>query len=141
MKRLLSGQRGGTLAETAILLPVLLLMVMAIMDAGHLIYDWVVLTNATREAARYGIAAERSLFESQAVLTADVHSHAVSQVSALLDPATLDVEVTVAMDSSGLFPATVTVDTNYTVPMITPLVKAIRANLPITVSSVMRAES
>ncbi len=142
MRSVRSG-RGSAAAENAILLPVLLLMVMAIMEGGHIIYDWVVLTNGTREAARYGVVAQRSLFESPSALAGDVQGHAVSWMSGLLNPSVTasNVDVDVAMDSAGKYPASITVTTTYTVTMLTPLVQAIVPSVPLTVSSVMRAES
>ncbi len=48
--------RGQSLVETALILPVLVLFVFAILDLGRGAYAYNVVANAAREAARYGVA-------------------------------------------------------------------------------------
>jgi Flp pilus assembly protein TadG len=48
-------QRGAALVEFALVLPLLLLLVFGIIEFGLVLYDKTVITNASREAARYGI--------------------------------------------------------------------------------------
>jgi Flp pilus assembly protein TadG len=47
--------RGATIVEFAIVLPVFLLLIFGIIDFGLLIYNKQILTNATREGARAGV--------------------------------------------------------------------------------------
>jgi Flp pilus assembly protein TadG len=47
--------RGATIVEFAIVLPVLLLLIFGIIDYGLLIYNKQILTNACREGARAGV--------------------------------------------------------------------------------------
>jgi hypothetical protein len=47
-------QRGQSLVETAIVVPILLLLVAAVVDFGRIFDAYIVLTNAVREGARYG---------------------------------------------------------------------------------------
>ena len=47
-------QLGQNLAEFALLLPLLLTLVLGTLDIGRAFYTYVSLTNAAREAARYG---------------------------------------------------------------------------------------
>ena len=51
-----SVERGAILAEFAIVLPILLLLLMGVTEFGLLFYNKQVLTNASREGARAGIA-------------------------------------------------------------------------------------
>ena len=51
MKRL-KGQRGAALIETAITIPLVLLVSVAIFEFGRAYQTWQVLTNAAREGAR-----------------------------------------------------------------------------------------
>jgi len=53
-KRGLRAERGAVAVEFAILLPVFLLLVFGIMDFGHAFYIKQVVSNASREGARYG---------------------------------------------------------------------------------------
>ena len=54
MKQVLS-QRGGSMVEFALILPILIILVFGIIEFGILIYNQQVLTNAAREGARRGI--------------------------------------------------------------------------------------
>ena len=56
MKQL--NERGVIAAEFAILLPVLLLLLFGTMEFGMMMYGREIVTNATREGARYGIVAQ-----------------------------------------------------------------------------------
>ena len=48
-------ERGQDLAEFAIILPVLLLLILGILEFGILVFDYNTISNAAREGARYGI--------------------------------------------------------------------------------------
>ena len=52
MRRRLRSERGAALLETAITLPIILLVSVAIFEFGRAYQTWQVLTNASREAAR-----------------------------------------------------------------------------------------
>ena len=54
LRRLLRGKHGQSLAEFALLLPVLLLLALGAMDFGRLYFAYVSVTNASRNAAQYG---------------------------------------------------------------------------------------
>lgn len=53
-KRSLRAERGAIAVEFAILLPVFLLLVFGIIDFGHAFYMKQMVSNASREGARYG---------------------------------------------------------------------------------------
>lgn len=48
-------QTGQAIVEFALVLPLLLILIFGVMEFGILLYDKAVITNASREAARYGI--------------------------------------------------------------------------------------
>jgi Flp pilus assembly protein TadG len=52
-------QKGTSTVEFAMILPFFLIMLFGIMEFGMLLYDKAVITNASREAARSGIAFRR----------------------------------------------------------------------------------
>jgi Flp pilus assembly protein TadG len=54
--KLKQSQKGLAMVEAAIIFPVFLLLMFGIMDLGIVLYDKAVITNASREAARSGIA-------------------------------------------------------------------------------------
>src|SRR5512134_2846277 len=53
--RLIKSQRGAALLETAITLPLILLVSVAIFEFGRAYQTWQVLTNAAREGARVAV--------------------------------------------------------------------------------------
>jgi Flp pilus assembly protein TadG len=53
-KRLIRGEGGAVAVEFAIILPILVLLVFGIIDFGHAWYMKQIVTNASREGARYG---------------------------------------------------------------------------------------
>ena len=55
MRRLLTGERGTALLETALTLPLLLLVSVGIFEFGRAYQTWQVLTNAAREGARIAV--------------------------------------------------------------------------------------
>ena len=62
-------ERGAVAAEFAILLPVLMLIVFGTIEFGRLMYGREIVTNATREGARYGIVAQAPPVSSAAMIT------------------------------------------------------------------------
>lgn len=85
-------QRGVAIIETALTLPLLLLLLFGIMNYGIALYNKAVITNASREAARAGI-----VFSSDGVDFDEVEAIAVAYCADKLitfgDPATADVTV------------------------------------------------
>lgn len=47
--------RGGALIEFVIIIPILVLLMIGILEASIMLYDKAMITNASREGARYGI--------------------------------------------------------------------------------------
>jgi Flp pilus assembly protein TadG len=128
-------ERGQSLVEFALVIPVFLIIVMGIIDLGMGIRSWISITNAAREAARYG-AVYCSNGEGDA---ADVENRAIDSAPTLgLIPD--DVAVTnCAMDQTG---ESVTVTISYDYELVTPLggMLAIPSTLTLTSSSDMRLE-
>ena len=55
MRRLLAGEQGTALLETAMTLPLLLIVSVGIFEFGRAFQTWQVLTNAAREGARVAV--------------------------------------------------------------------------------------
>jgi Flp pilus assembly protein TadG len=55
MKRRVRGERGAALVETALTLPLLLLITIGLVEIGRAYQTWQVLTNAAREGARMAV--------------------------------------------------------------------------------------
>lgn len=51
----LSSEKGTTIVETAMMLPILVLLIFGIIEFSLIMYDKAMITNASREGCRYGI--------------------------------------------------------------------------------------
>ena len=72
MMSLSSKQKGAEVIEFALILPFLLLILFGIMEFGIIVYDKAIITNASREGARSGVAFKCPLLTTdqiQAVVT------------------------------------------------------------------------
>ena len=101
-------ERGQAVAEFAMIVPIFLLLVFAIVDFGMGFHAWITVTNAAREGARLGAVGGSSIEISDEVYA----------TSATLDAAQLSVIVT---NAEGLPGTSVTVDVTYDYQLITPL--------------------
>ena len=79
MRRLLD--RGATLVEVGLLLPMLILLAIGLSEAGFLVIDYVTVTNAAREGARTGAAAADYVDTVLGVDADDLILEAVEQAS------------------------------------------------------------
>ncbi len=55
LRRITTSQRGSAAVEFALVLPVLIVLLFGIIEFGIILYNKAVITNASREGARYGI--------------------------------------------------------------------------------------
>lgn len=101
-------ERGQAVAEFALVIPIFLLLVFAIVDFGMGFHAWITVTNSAREGARLG-----AVGGSQTEIEDEVYS-----TSASLDADKLDVLVTNAEGNPG---ESVVVDVEYDYELITPL--------------------
>ena len=86
MKRSWRSTVGATAVEMAVILPAFLLLIMGVMEGGRILGAWVILTNESREAARYGVAGNlTSRYDTNPDgLTAEVTVYATSRIGAPL---------------------------------------------------------
>ena len=107
------GEVGQAMVEFALVLPIFLVVVFAIVDFGMGFNAWITVSNASREGARIGVVGANS-----ATITAKVQSTA----SSLKDTSTnLHVTVTNASDQGGDPGESVKVAVEYDYHLITPL--------------------
>lgn len=66
MTRLLRSQHGTALIETALILPILLLIAVGIFEFGRAYQTWEVMTNAVREGARVAILPSTTTADAEA---------------------------------------------------------------------------
>lgn len=131
---------GQSLAEFALVIPVLLLLFMGILDFGRAIYAYNTLSNAAREGARVAIVDQ--------TVTSGVPAaaqRAADQSTGLgVDPAT-DVDVTYTAPDGSACPSHAlgcfaTVDVRYEFRAITPLIGNIVGPLDLEVSTALAIE-
>jgi hypothetical protein len=132
------GERAQALVEFALVVPLFIVLVLAIVDFGWLLRDYVILTNSSREAARLGItkcavAGDQTAIQQRAV---DYSSSllSLSDVTAPTCPSTTGAELKVTV--------------KYTYKYITPLGPMLStlsggvwpSTLPLSSSTSMRME-
>jgi Flp pilus assembly protein TadG len=96
--RRLGGERGTALVETAMVLPLILLISVAIFEFGRAFQTWEVLTNAAREGARVAVLPNSTTAGDQAVAVAYLNAGALDGGSAtiLVTPTTIPIGATTA---------------------------------------------
>jgi Flp pilus assembly protein TadG len=103
-----SGERGQSLVEFAMIIPLFLLLVFAIVDFGMGFYSWITVTNAAREGARVGaVGADEDTITTR-----------VQDTAGSLDDGNLTVTVLNAQGNSG---EEVSVTAEYDYSLITPV--------------------
>ncbi len=105
------GERGQTLVEFALLLPIFLILLFAIVDFGLGLNAWITITNSAREGARVGAVGADS-----ATITERVQATGAGGLKAWSSNGT--VTVTNAQGQPG---ESVTVKVDYDYDLITPL--------------------
>src|SRR6188472_3001150 len=116
MKRI-RNQKGAALLETAVTIPLVLAVCVAIFEFGRAYQTWQVLTNAAREGARVSILAETS----DAQVTSAVRAYMPSGQLPKYPSAGVSVERTVPFGSNTASRITVTYPFNFTV--LNPVMK------------------
>jgi Flp pilus assembly protein TadG len=121
MKRI-RNQRGAALLETAITLPLVLLVTVSIFEFGRAYQTWQVLTNAAREGARIAVLAD----STDAQITGAVRNYMTSGQLSLAATATVNVERSVAFGTNTASRVTVTYPFNFIV--LNPVARLVQRN-------------
>lgn len=111
MRKRIRNERGAALLETAITIPLILAVCVAIFEFGRAYQTWQVLTNAAREGARVAILAETT----DAQVTTAVRNYMQSGQLSKYDSASVSVERTVPFGSNTASKITVTYPFDFTV--------------------------
>ena len=115
IKKLQKKRKGQSLVETALILPVILLLLTAIIDFGLLFNHYLIVSNASREGARGA-----SLGNTNEQIT-----NTVKNVASTLDESKLSITITPNRPADRKAGTTVTVAVKYQYSMITPIIAAI----------------
>lgn len=112
---LLKNRKGQSLVETALVLPVILLLLTAIIDFGLLFNNYLIVSNASREGAR---GASLGNTNEQIINT-------INNVTTSLDDTRLSITITPNQLTGRTSGMTVTVSVEYQYSMITPVIAAV----------------
>ena len=115
MRRRTRYQRGQSLVEFALLLPILLIIVLGVTDFGRLYFAYVSVTNAARNGAHYASASTEKAADLDGIRGA-----ALADTENLLNtsPTNPDVSAQTGLDGQGKTYTSVTV--NYTFETLLP---------------------
>ncbi len=137
MKIIKRGEKGQAMVEFALILPILILLLCGIIDFGWIFGNQVVLSNATRESARY-----MAMNYDPTATSAANKAVAVDVLDDLVPPAVIPSNMTVTFSAVvGTDSTSVTVGVSYPLKVLTPLVGVILGNtFTISASTSMRVE-
>ncbi len=108
LPRLALRERGQTLVEFALILPIMLLLIFALVDFGRGFYTWLIVTNGAREGARVGATQQ----DYNAIMTR------IRQATDTLDEDRMTVTLTNVQGPRG---EPITVDIRYDFDWVTPI--------------------
>ncbi len=90
--RISKGNAAQSMVETALILPIMILLMVGVLDLGRFYYAYITIFNAAREGARYGIS------HAQPLDTNGIQSHAQNEaIGSLVTPS--DLQVSSACDT------------------------------------------
>lgn len=127
MRRWLRSERGQTMVETAMVLPILLVLVFGMIDFGRVFNAWITVTNSAREGARVGATRQDETAIEARVAAAMGH----------IDDYTVDI-----VNAGGASGTAVSVSVETTIDILTPLIGDIIGGGSVTISetTTMRLE-
>jgi Flp pilus assembly protein TadG len=126
-------ERGQAVVETALVLPIIALLLFGMLDGGRVFHAWIVVTNGAREGARAASARQDTLV----VLTAvDDAMGSITTFNVSVNPP----DPSDPLGAPSGTPVTVDVDTDVT--LVTPLIGALFGGPTVNVnaSSTMQLE-
>jgi Flp pilus assembly protein TadG len=121
MKRI-RNQRGAALLETAITIPLVLLVTVSIFEFGRAYQTWQVLTNAAREGARVAVLSE----STDANVSETVRNYMQSGQLQGAATATINIERVVPFGANTASRITVTYPFNFTV--LNPVIRLVNSS-------------
>jgi Flp pilus assembly protein TadG len=129
-QKFLGNQKGQSMVETALILPIVVLLLTGIIDFGLLFNNYLVITNASREAAR-----------NAAVGCTDLEINMlVANMTSTLDQSKMETKIH-PVQADRVKGEEVTITITYDNVLLTPLVSSIVPNpLKLTTKTVMRIE-
>lgn len=134
-KQLIRNERGAALLETAITIPIILLISVGIFEFGRAYQTWQVLTNAAREGARIAILSEMSDADVSAAVTNYMNG------GRLTDVQSANIVIERNVDVNGRSSSRITVNYPFSFIVLNPVVRLVDGQsgtgaAPLTMQSV-----
>ncbi|MFB4169681.1 TadE/TadG family type IV pilus assembly protein [Virgibacillus sp. JSM 102003] len=126
----MKSQKGQSLVETALILPILLLLVFGITDFGRIFHAYLTLDHAGREAARTA-----TIGSSDSVIRAKI-----TDATSSLDEDNLGITITPGGEANRTSGSEVTITLTYPVDFLTPVIGQIIEEFDLKDTTVMRVE-
>ena len=123
-RHLLPGSEAASAVEFALLLPVLALLICGIIDFGFMFYNWNVVNEASREAARYA-AVNKSVNNNNPPTKAQVQTY----INNIYPSVSLQLNPTQPTSNN-----TVTATVTYSYTIMTPIISAFFTSNPVTLT-------
>ncbi len=119
----MNGEKGQALVEFALLIPIFLILLFAIVDFGMGFYSWITVTNSAREGARVGaVHAPLNVASSPCFGKGSLEQCIEDRVLDSADLADEDTKMTVTItNAQGQSGESVVVKVDYDYDLITPL--------------------
>ncbi|MGI5858042.1 MAG: TadE/TadG family type IV pilus assembly protein [Tepidanaerobacteraceae bacterium] len=132
IRKLFGRQKGQTLVELALVLPIIILILFGILEFGRIFHSYIVITNAAREGVRLGAVGK----QDEEIISRIREAAPLYEADTRLQVTRL--EPNESARTSGL---PLTVEVTYDVELVTPLFSSVLPN-PVTLKSkaVMRVE-
>jgi Flp pilus assembly protein TadG len=132
-----SRERGSAMVETAIAIPILLVLMVGIFEVGRAYETWQVLTNAAREGARMSVTPG----SSQSNTTALIRQYMANGQLINSATAAVDVNTGASIDVNGtpVSASAVTVDYPFEFIMLQPVVRLVAPGATVGGPITMRA--
>lgn len=112
--RKLKNLKGGAMIEMALVVPILTLILIGIIEFSVIFYDKAIITNASREGARYGIVLRKPTYASAASVISFTQAYCSNKlISFSSTPASAVVTVT-SSTTTPVFGDSLTVKVSYT---------------------------
>ncbi len=130
MKWLQNKEKGQSLVEFTLVLPILLILLLGIVVFGQIFFSYMVIQNASRDAARYGSVGATDI-EINQIIQSKTTSLNQANIAVTINPSP-------SLRNHG---EQIEVQVGYNVPLFTPMWSSILPNpFPITAKTVMRIE-
>ena len=120
IRNIIRDNRGQTLVELALILPILVILLMGTIEFGRIFFTYLTVTHASREAARATIVhttKDNTYIQEK-----------VENAAGWLDPTTLTVDVTPTSPASRTTGVPLTVKVSCPVELFTPVLSDVLAN-------------